>query len=158
MLSDFDASLKARLGGASLPPKLSAEGYGPVRLGMTLAELEQNLGEKAEQLEELAPGCSNPKFASLPDLNLLVEEGRITRIDASLIPNVYDLKHDGNLESFLSTNLNRKSVGNRYTEGRIHLLNTPDGNRAFIIEEENGVPVSLGAAFFPAAEYPEGCL
>jgi hypothetical protein len=63
-------------------PVLSFDGFGPVRFGARLADIEQQLGAKAEPLGENDPACSSVRLKSLPGARLMVENGVVTRADA----------------------------------------------------------------------------
>jgi hypothetical protein len=73
-------------------PQLSAEGYGPVRIGMTVAEAQTAFGAELHPGGALEPETCET-YAPLPDaghdgIRFMAQEGRITRISDHGTPNV----------------------------------------------------------------------
>lgn len=72
---------------AQPPPRLTAQGWGPLRMDMTRAQVEQALGRDSQPLQDGGPDparCDefHPRRASL-GLIVMVEEGRLTRVTAT---------------------------------------------------------------------------
>lgn len=68
----------------SVDPALTAEGYGPLRIGMTRAEIEAAMGEDSDPDSVGGPEperCDQFRPARAPEgLLVMVEDGRLTRI------------------------------------------------------------------------------
>jgi hypothetical protein len=63
------------------PPHLTVDGWGPVRIGMTEAQVDSALGAKLSG-EPVEPdnACVEKGADTLPGLTFMFEEGRLTRI------------------------------------------------------------------------------
>ena len=59
--------------------RLTPNGFGPVRIGMTHDQAEHALGAPLEG-EEVSEGCAEMGAAGLEDMNFMFQEGRLTRI------------------------------------------------------------------------------
>jgi hypothetical protein len=60
------------------------DGAGPVKIGMSLAEVNQALGEQVMAPEMgLERSCFHVNSSSQPSLDFMIEEGKLTRIDVT---------------------------------------------------------------------------
>jgi hypothetical protein len=75
---------KAADGRPAAEPVLTAEGYGPLRIGMTLDEVEAALGPDSDPAADGGPepeSCDQFRPARAPEgLLVMIEDGRLTRI------------------------------------------------------------------------------
>lgn len=63
--------------GSSRAPRLSTDGYGPLRFGMTLAEAQTALGGAIATQEAGAPGCLQGSASAAPNIVFAVVDGRV---------------------------------------------------------------------------------
>lgn len=154
---------------------LTMEGFGAVRIGMTIPEAERALGThlKMVYLEENDPNaCGSGERADgkNPDVFYMVEDKHIVRIDVTKLdegtpsnPPVRTAAHIGigSTEAEI-----RKAYGARvkvqphpYLEqsGHYMVVKSADGKTGIIFETENGKVVSFRAGAYPAVGYIEGC-
>ena len=139
---------------------LSFDGFGPARFGARLADIEQQLGAKAEQLGENDPACSSVRFKSLPGVRLMVENGVVTRADADAgTANSLGLAVGDSLAK-AKQKLPAIEVGpHKYLpEGHYLTAKSPDGRAAIIMEEDGKAITKIRAGLQPAVGYVEVCL
>lgn len=141
-------------------PVLSFDGFGPARFGARLADIEQQLGAKAEQLGENDPACSSVRFKSLPGARLMVENGVVTRADVDAgTANSLNLAVGDSLKR-AKENYPAIEVGpHKYLpEGHYLTVKSPDGRAAIIMEEDGKAITKIRAGLQPAVAYVEVCL
>jgi hypothetical protein len=138
---------------------LSPLGYGEVRFGTKLSEVETKLKQLAEpRTREL--GCDFVKFNRYPGIQFMVEEGVVTRADAeSTIPNSVGVSVGMTLSAVKSLHPSVQIEPHKYDdEGHYLVLLTSDGRYAFVFEEGEGKVTDVRAGTRPSVEYVEGCL
>ena len=143
---------------AAGPKVLSAEGIGAVRFGMTLAQAEQAAG-KAALPEPFDPACSMVRFASLPKLRFMVEEGVVTRADAeSGVGNATGVAVGDALAQVRERHPDAELSTHKYDKNG-HYLTFPssDGRAAIILEESGGKVTKVRGGLQPAVGYVETC-
>ena len=137
---------------------LSAEGIGTIRFGIKLADAEQAAG-KATLPEPFDPACSMVRFASLPKLRFMVEEGVITRADAEPgIENAVGVAVGDTLTQVRNKDPEAQVSTPKYdTNGHYLTFPSPDGRAAIILEESGGKVSKVRAGLQPAVAYVETC-
>ena len=141
-------------------PKLSWEGYGPIRFGMTVAQAVAIAGPRDESGRVLDPSCDYIQFASLPGVRFMVERGVITRADAGpAIPNSFNISVGEKLETVTAAHPEARITPHKYDPaGHYLLFAAPGGSAGIVMEEKDGAIVSIRAGLEPAVEYVESCL
>lgn len=137
---------------------LSAEGIGAIRFGMKLADAEQAAG-KATLPEPFDPVCSMVRFASLPKLRFMVEEGVVTRADAEPgVENAAGVAVGDTLAQVRDKHPDAQ-VGTHKYDKNGHYVTFPssDGRGAVILEESGGKVTKVRAGLQPAVAYVETC-
>ena len=85
MKVDFYVLIASLLFGASAgswAQVLSPQGYGAVKFGGALSQLEARIGESANPRKREA-GCAFVTFVRFPNIRFMVEDGIVTRADAT---------------------------------------------------------------------------
>ncbi|MFC5479566.1 hypothetical protein [Massilia suwonensis] len=138
---------------------LSAEGIGPIRFGMTLAQAEQASGGKAALPEPFDPACSMVRFSTLPKLRFMVENSIVTRADADTgVANAVGISYGDTLEQIRSRHPEAQVSAHKYDEnGRYVSFPSADGRAALILEVTGGKVTKIRAGLQPAVAYVETC-
>jgi hypothetical protein len=141
-------------------PVLSLNGFGSVRFGTRLSEVERQLGAKAEPLGDSDPACSSVRFRSLPGARLMVESGVVTRADADTgTPNSLGLAVGDTLERARKDHQGLEMGPHKYLPtGHYLTFPSPDGSAAIILEVDESVITKIRAGLQPAVGYVEVCL
>ncbi|GAB3380656.1 hypothetical protein GCM10027317_25830 [Massilia agri] len=137
---------------------LSADGIGAIRFGMKLAEAEQAAG-KATLPEPFDPVCSMVRFASVPKLRFMVEEGVVTRADAEPgVGNAVGVAVGDTLAQVREKHPDAQVSTHKYDKNG-HYVTFPnaDGKAAIILEESGGKVSKVRAGLQPAVAYVETC-
>lgn len=139
---------------------LTATGYGPIVFGNTLEQASKAINE-AEPAKSPEDGdCRYVQFKSLPGVELMVENGVITRADAS--PSVRNALN-------ISVGVSLKLVKRKFPSARItahqydpagHYITIVGANKksALVLEEGHGVITDIRAGLMPSVQYVERCL
>jgi hypothetical protein len=137
---------------------LSAVGIGAIRFGMKLAEAELAAG-KATLPEPFDPVCSMVRFASLPKLRFMVEDGLVTRADAeSGVENAVGVAVGDTLAQIRDKHPEAQVSTHKYDKnGHYVTFPSPDGRAAIILEESGGKVTKVRAGLQPAVAYVETC-
>jgi hypothetical protein len=145
---------------APAAPVLSLEGYGPVKFGAELAQVERQLGIKPTAPGVSDPGCSMVRFQSLPGVRFMVEQGKITRADADAgVVNSLDLRIGDTLPAAQAKVATLEVGPHKYLpEGHYLTAKSPDGRAAIIMEEDGKTITKIRAGLQPAVAYVETCL
>jgi hypothetical protein len=144
----------------SAASKLSAAGIGAIRFGMTLDQAQQAVGARASLPQPFDPACSMVRFASLPKLRFMVENGIVTRADAGPgVDNALGVAIGDPLATVRATHPEAQVTRHKYDENG-HYLTFPsaDGRAAIILEESGGKVTKMRAGLQPAVAYVETCL
>lgn len=141
-------------------PVLSAQGFGPARFGVKLADLEKTLEEKSEPLGEMDPACSSVRFGQLPGVRFMVEQGVVTRADADPgTPNELGLAVGDTLEQARNKHPALEVGPHKYLPAGHYLtLRSADAKSAIIMEEDGKAITKIRAGLQPAVAYVEVCL
>jgi hypothetical protein len=138
---------------------LSWSGYGPVRFGAPLSEVEKLLKEQSER-DTGEPTCDYAYFKQFPTLAFMVEKGVITRADADpWIANSLDLALGAQLDEVRKKYPKAVIEPNHYDSNSLDIMiKSPDGKSAILLNEEKGRIVGIRAGLFPSVGYVERCL
>lgn len=141
-------------------PTLSAQGYGKLHFGDTLAATETVLGEKAQQLGESDSSCSSVRFKALPGVRFMVEKGVITRADADTgTPNDSGIAVGDTLDQARRKAPSLQVSPHKYLpEGHYLSVRGARPNTAIVIEEDGKAVTKIRAGLEPSVNYVEVCL
>lgn len=135
------------------------DGVGPVKIGMSLSELNTALHEKFAMPEAKEDrGCFYVTSVKHPQVSFMIENGRLVRLDVD--------KNGVSTTEGVSVGASEKQVvqsyGSRlkiephhYTDG--HYLTLRDGAYAIRFETGQGKVSTFYAGTFEAIQYVEGC-
>ena len=142
------------------PPVLSADRYGPVKFGASLADVESTVGSKARELGTKDPACHSVRFASLPGVRFMVENDIVTRADAGPgIANELGLAPGDTLATATARHPALHVGPHKYEPGGHYLtMKSPDGRSAIVMEEDGKAITKIRAGLLPSVSYVEGCL
>ncbi len=144
---------------ADTTPVLTSQGYGAVRFGQQLGEVEKTLGEKAQSRGDSDPACTYVKFDKLPGARFMVETGVITRAEADAgIPNELGVAV-GDAVALAKAKHPAVQVGpHKYVpEGQYLTFRYTDSNNAIVMEAEAAKITKIRSGIEPAVSYVEGC-
>jgi hypothetical protein len=146
--------------------RLTPDGYGPVRIGMTRAEVERALAIRlrGEPLEDGPDACVEMSAVrGFPDLNFMFEERRLTRISAHGASRVTTPRGIGVRATAAQV---RRAYGRGLRAEGHHYVGPPAEYLTFWIRpEQKGVRFETGAdrrvtvihAGTSSIQYIEGC-
>ncbi|NML60888.1 hypothetical protein HHL21_07275 [Massilia sp. RP-1-19] len=145
---------------ASASPVLSTQGYGPVRFGAKLSDMEQLLGEKSQPPGVQDPACSSIRFDKLPGVRFMVENGVLTRADADAgLPNELGLAVGDTLEQAKKKHPAIVIGPHKYVpDGHYLTVRGADARTAIVMEDDGKRITKIRAGLEPAVSYVEGCL
>ena len=137
-------------------------GIGPVRAGMTLAELRQAL-DSVRFTDPDSMRCAYPKFSGLPEgVWVMVEQGIVGRVDVQKGDvataegiRIGDMKDK--VKSVYGTRV--RELPHKYTDGQYLEVSTPNDSTHMIIFETNlaGEVLRYRAGKLPQVRYIESC-
>ena len=137
-------------------------GIGPVRAGMTLAELRNAL-DSVRFTDSDSARCAYPKFAGLPEgVWVMVEESVVGRIDVQKgdVATAEGIRIGDDSAKVRSTYGARMTVvPHKYTDGRYLEITTPGDTLHLIVFETNvqGTVLRYRAGKLPQVRYVESC-
>jgi hypothetical protein len=140
--------------------RLSIDSFGPIRVGMSIAEARRAAG--VEMRGNLSSSeCEMLHLVTDPGVQLMSENGKVTRID------ITDAHHQtvlgiriGDTEAQAQTADDGKlEIGpHKYDEhGHYLILRSPDKKSAMVFETDGKRIVRMRAGVVPSVEYVEGC-
>lgn len=142
---------------------LTYEGYGVIRFGDTVNQVEQVLGESITIGRDFADNlgtCYLGTFAQYPGLTLMVEEGVITRADADEnIKNILDVAVGDSYEAVLAKYPEAKIEGQKYVIDGHEITMTVAGMEGYAIlmlEDDNKI-TNIRAGLDPSVFLVETC-
>jgi len=141
-------------------PVLSDKSYGLVTFGGKLKAIEKKIGEKAKGGTG-NNGCDFVTFKKYPGITFMVENGIISRADATSpqIHNKLQIRIGTPLEEAKRRYPTVEVTPHKYDEtGHYLIFKSKDGKRAIIFEESGGKITDTRAGIEPSVEYVEGCL
>lgn len=141
-------------------PVLSTQGYGQVRFGAKLSDVEQTLGEQGKPPGKKEPACSSVRFDQLPGVRFMVENGVVTRADADGgTPNELGLAVGDTLDQARKKHPAIVIGPHKYVPAGHYLtVRGADAKSAIVMEEDGQRITKIRAGLEPAVSYVEGCL
>lgn len=138
---------------------LTSQGYGAVRFGQQLGEVEKTLGEKAQSRGDSDPACTYVTFDKLPGARFMVETGVITRAEADAgIPNELGVAVGDTVELARAKHPAVQVGPHKYVpEGQYLTFKNADSNNAIVMEAEGTKITRIRSGVEPAVSYVEGC-
>lgn len=141
--------------------RLDYDGFGPVRIGMTVAELRAKLDEPLPRGDSLDPRCDYLTATRLPDrMHLMFENQRLVRIDVAN-PDVQTAAgaRIGDSEARIDSLYGDVSVsGHKYIDGHYLSVHAPgDTMRRIVFETDKDTVLRFRAGVMPNVRWVEGC-
>lgn len=141
---------------------VTANGIGPVRAGMTIAELRQAL-DSVHFTDPDSMRCAYPRFVGLPDgVWVMVEQGIVGRVDVQKgdVPTAEGVRigdDSAKVRSVYGSHVT--SMPHKYTDGRYLEVRSPSDTMHMIIFETNvaGEVLRYRAGQLPQVRYVESC-
>ena len=139
-----------------------ADGVGPIRIGMTLEQLNKALEEKFTGPERKNEAdCYYESMTKPPKLLLMMLEGRLARIEVKE-PGVKTASGiqvgDSEAKAQKAYGARLKIEPHKYADnGRYLTVKTSDGRRGIRFETENGKITMYYAGRYDAIQFVEGC-
>jgi hypothetical protein len=152
----------ASASGASGAMSVTPTGIGPVRAGMTIAELRQAL-DSVRFTDSDSARCAYPKFVGLPEgVWVMVEQGIVGRVDVQKgdVATAEGIRIGDDSSVVRSVYGPRVTVvPHKYTDGRYLEVKTPGDTLHMIIFETNvrGTVLRYRAGQLPQVRYVESC-
>jgi hypothetical protein len=135
------------------------DGVGPVKVGMSLPQLNMALQEKfAIPQDKEDQGCFYVTSTKHPRVSFMIENGRLVRIDVDKrgVATAEGAQVGDSEEHVKQVYGSRLKVGpNDYTDG--HYLTVQSGNYGVRFETDEGKVSTFYAGTFEAIQYMEGC-
>ena len=138
---------------------LSPAGYGPIKFGARLEDIEKAIGPRLDPGRPLDPGCGYVRFGTLPGVRFMAEGGIITRADAEAgVPNALNIEVGASLDDIRKARPEARIAPHKYDpEGHYVTFSSPDSHAAIVMEESAGVITAIRAGLQPSVAYVEGC-
>ena len=140
--------------------RLSLEGLGPLRIGMTASEV-RNAGYRIAEPEfgELN-GCAQVRIIEQEGVRLMFETDRVSRIEVNT-PNILSVSgaHVGQSEEEIKRIYGSRLIieGHQYDpDGHYLKVLSHDKKSSMVFETDGKVAIEMRAG--PATQYVEGCL
>jgi hypothetical protein len=144
--------------------RLSLESFGPVRVGMTIAEPQRAAGVET-QLDDsrfASENCSFLRVVLDPNVQFMIEDGKVSRID------ITDAHHKtvegvgiGDTEARAQSVYGGKLEvePHKYLDNGHYLILRSQNKKSALLFETDGKRItSMRAGVVPSVEYVEGCL
>jgi hypothetical protein len=144
---------------------LRADGVGPVRVGMTLAEVDRLLPGGLADTTDLDPECDYVEFRNgPPGVELMTHADTVVRVDVDDSARVTTAlgAHPGDPEDRIRALYpGARMEPNHYDEDGHYFVVIPgapsDTLHRIVFETDGSVVTTLRSGLFPAVEYVEGC-
>ena len=141
---------------------VSAQGAGPVRVGMTVAEARQATGEAIVTEDSIIRECDYVRLSGLPDgISLMVVEGIVSRIDVSSAGiTTAEGARIGDSESRIDSLYGNSVVRqpHEYTDGSYLIVPaTGDTSYRLVFETDGNAVTKYRAGLLPMVQWVEGC-
>jgi hypothetical protein len=141
-------------------PPITDRGWGAVHVGMSVRELRAEGFHLAEQFTD-ADDCAYLQSSKTPDLRVMVEGGRVVRVETEQA----SISTDRGVRVGHTLAQVRREYPDRIVErrhqyaddGSYLIIYTTDRRRALLLEVINGKVVGIRGGVLPAVEYVEGC-
>jgi hypothetical protein len=143
-------------------PTLTAEGFGSVRIGMSLDSARQAVGEPGVIHDTLAPECDYVRLTGLPEgVTLMIIDGRIVRIDMQA-PGLATAEgarigdSEPRIDSLYAPAVRREP--HKYVDGSYLIVpSAKDTTRQLVFETDGRVVTAFRAGMLPMVRWVEGC-
>lgn len=134
-------------------------GAGTARIGMTPDELRAAGLTVDEDTASLGSACHYARIAEAPNLDFMIEEGTLARIDVrTATPRTDAGDRVGDAEAdVLSRHAGAVVQPHKYTDGHYLVVFSPDSTRALVFETDGTQVTKYRAGRLPAVQYVEGC-
>jgi hypothetical protein len=161
--SDSTAAASGFADGIPTPLHVTERGVGPLRAGMTLAELRQAFPRVVFRGGEDSTGCAYPTIEGLPDgVVAMIDSGFVVRVDVTKgdMATSEGIRIGDDSAEVRAAYGSRMTVSpHKYTDGR-YLTVAPDGdaNHRIVFETNDaGVVLRYRAGQLPQVAWVEGC-
>ena len=148
------------------PPSIRFDGFGPVTVGMSKAEVDRALAQKLEQPPESHDNeCEY--FAPTQGLTgvlFMFSHGRLVRVDVEKgkTQTALGIRIGDSIAKIKKAYTARVAItAHQYIpapHGKYVTVKSPDGKHAIRFETDNGRVVAFYSGRFPEVEYVERCL
>lgn len=142
-------------------PVLSALGYGAVKFGAKLSDVEKLVSEHvAAHRDEDDEACRYVQFKAYPEAKFMIEQGVITRADVSAkAKNNLNISVGTQLEKIRARHPSVHIEPHKYDPiGHYLIFKSANGKTAIVMEESGGRITDIRGGLEPSVEYVEGCL
>lgn len=143
---------------------VSPSGFGPARIGLTLAQLGTALGDSLTLQDPIDPSCGHVRPRAFPaGVRLMIVDDSVARVDVDTagVRTVDGAQVGDSEQAVLSLYAGRVQVmPHKYTgpEGHYLIVNAPGDTMSRIVFETDGQRVErYRAGRRPAVDYVEGC-
>lgn len=141
---------------------VSAQGAGPVRVGMTVAEARQATGEATVTEDSINRECDYVRLSGLPEgISLMVVEGIVSRIDVRS-PGITTAEgarigdSESRIDSLYGNSVVRQP--HEYTDGSYLIVPaTGDTSYQLVFETDGNAVTTYRAGLMPMVQWVEGC-
>lgn len=142
-------------------PRLTLDGYGPIRIGMTPSQLER-AGVRYETPDNIFGGiqeCAHAAVVGRPGLTLMFENGRVSRIEVDR-PGILTRSgaqvgdSEAKVKRLYGARLEVAPEGHD-NAGHVFVVSVA-GNASYLVMDTDGEVVT-GMRAGPSAGYVEGC-
>ena len=141
---------------------IAFNGVGPVKIGMSLSELNTALHERFTMpTEKEDQGCFYVNSAKHPHISFMIEDGRVVRVDVESagIPTAQGVQVGDSEEHALQVYGPKLKVSESPydPEGHYFTIQSEDRRNGIRFETEKGKIQTYYAGRFEAVQYVEGC-
>ena len=142
-------------------PVLSATGYGAVKFGAKLSDVEKTVSEHvAAPTDDDEAACRYVQLKTYPEAQFMVEQGVITRADVSAkAKNNLNISVGARLAKVRAEHPSVHLEPHHYdASGHYLIFKSADGKASIVMEEGGGKITDIRGGLEPSVEYVEGCL
>jgi hypothetical protein len=137
------------------------EGAGPVKIGMTLAQLSATLHEKLSEQESGSEDCFYVTAPGHDHIGFMIVKGRLVRIDVTA-PGIATASGfqvgDSEARALKIYGLRMKVTPHQYVDtGHYLTIRSTDGHYGIRFETDQGKITGYYAGTYEAIQYVEGC-
>ncbi|MDD4964649.1 MAG: hypothetical protein PHI11_12110 [Gallionella sp.] len=142
-------------------PVLSATGYGAIKFGAKLSDVEKTVSEHvAAPANDDEAACRYVQIKAYPEANFMVEQDVITRADVSAkAKNNLNISVGERLAKVTAEHPSAHTEPHHYDPSGYYLIfKSAEGKSAIVMEVGGGKITDIRAGLEPSVEYIEGCL
>jgi hypothetical protein len=137
------------------------DGVGPVKIGMTVAQLSATLHQKLGEQESGSDNCFYVTASGYKHLGFMIEDGRLTRVDVTMagIATTAGIQvGDSEAHARQVYGLTMKVSPHKYVDtGHYLTVRSADGRYGVRFETDKGKITGYYAGKYDAIQYVEGC-